>query len=300
MEREYIAFISYRHLPLDMEVAKKVQKAIEHYHIPAKFRKDGRKTLGFAFRDQDELPLASNLSEAIMDALDRSQFLILIATPDWGKSQWCRHELSYFLEHHDRDHVLVVFASGELRTSVPEDLFVIRDAEGHVVREVEPLAANIVADTATERNRKFKVEVLRILAMLIGCNFDDLRNRSRREARRKRSLFLTSAALIMMAFIVLLLVKNAGISRQYEIAEQNRLIAEQNQQIAEQNWQIAVEQKNAAQLNESRMVAKEATALLQEGKRAEAVSKLYAVLPREEDPDRPYDADAQRVLTSAL
>ena len=80
MEREYIAFISYRHLPLDMDIAKQLHKMIEHYNVPQKYRKDGRKTPGIVFRDQDELPLSSDLSGSIQTALDHSQFLILIAT----------------------------------------------------------------------------------------------------------------------------------------------------------------------------------------------------------------------------
>ena len=43
MEREYIAFISYRHLPLEMATAKKLHKRIEHYLIPKDLRKTGEK-----------------------------------------------------------------------------------------------------------------------------------------------------------------------------------------------------------------------------------------------------------------
>ncbi len=34
MERQYKAFISYRHLPLDKETAIQVHRAIEHFVIP--------------------------------------------------------------------------------------------------------------------------------------------------------------------------------------------------------------------------------------------------------------------------
>lgn len=33
----YIAYISYRHIPLDMKAAKKIQKKIENYTIPKEF-----------------------------------------------------------------------------------------------------------------------------------------------------------------------------------------------------------------------------------------------------------------------
>ena len=60
-ERRYKAFISYRHRPLDMAIAKKLHKRIERYVIPKDLRKNEEKKLGLVFRDQDELPIANNL-----------------------------------------------------------------------------------------------------------------------------------------------------------------------------------------------------------------------------------------------
>ena len=80
-QRHYKAFISYRHLPLDMEYARKLHRFIERYTIPAALRKDGAKHPGLVFRDQEELPLSSNLSGSIETALDNAEFLIVICTP---------------------------------------------------------------------------------------------------------------------------------------------------------------------------------------------------------------------------
>ena len=38
-EMKYDAFISYRHAPLDMEIAKKVHTGLETYHVPGAVRK---------------------------------------------------------------------------------------------------------------------------------------------------------------------------------------------------------------------------------------------------------------------
>ena len=64
-ERNYKAFISYRHKPLDMETAKKLHRRIEQYVIPKELRRNGEKKLGLVFRDQDELPISNNLTENI-------------------------------------------------------------------------------------------------------------------------------------------------------------------------------------------------------------------------------------------
>ena len=67
--REYVAFISYRHTELDKKVAKKIHTMVERYVIPKELRKNGVKKLGKVFRDEEELPVSSNLTESIETAL---------------------------------------------------------------------------------------------------------------------------------------------------------------------------------------------------------------------------------------
>ena len=55
-ERNYIAFISYRHKPLDKEAAERIQRSIESYTVPKELRaRFGASKLGLVFRDEDEL-----------------------------------------------------------------------------------------------------------------------------------------------------------------------------------------------------------------------------------------------------
>ncbi|MBQ6453449.1 MAG: toll/interleukin-1 receptor domain-containing protein [Coriobacteriales bacterium] len=215
-ERNYIAFISYRHRPLDMEVAKRLHKRIEHFIIPKDLRKDGQKKLGLVFRDQDELPISSNLSANIEEALDRSQFLIVVCTPETPKSKWVEREISYFLEHHDRDHVLAVLADGLPETSFPPQLM-----EGGI----EPLAANILADNDRKRWKLFRVESLRILASLVGCPFDALYRREQRYRRRRSAILLAIVGLVVAAFIGMLINRNMQIKAQLEQSQRNESLA---------------------------------------------------------------------------
>ena len=49
---KYNAFISYRHSPLDMEIAKKVHTGLETYKIPKAVQlKTGKKKIKRVFRD---------------------------------------------------------------------------------------------------------------------------------------------------------------------------------------------------------------------------------------------------------
>ena len=141
MERKYIAFISYRHAPLDSAVAKALHGLIEQFKIPKTLRKDGKRKLGLVFRDQEELPVSSDLSEDICRALDNSEYLIVVCSPDTAKSPWVSREIAYFLSRHPREKVFTVLAAGE-----PGDVFpyVLTHAEnGERVEEVEPLALDV-------------------------------------------------------------------------------------------------------------------------------------------------------------
>ena len=224
MTRNYKAFISYRHLPLDMSVAKRMHRRIEHFVIPKPLRKNGEKKLGLVFRDQDELPISSSLNDNIRTALDSSEFLIVICSPETVKSEWVLREISYFLEKHDRDHVLAVLADGLPDESFPPQITEVRSPDGELLEKIEPLAANIVADSALKRNALFQTESLRILATLIGCPYDALYRREQRYKRR-RILAASSVMLALAAvFIGMLLNRNAQIRNQLRLTQENEAI----------------------------------------------------------------------------
>ncbi len=271
MDREYKAFISYRHLPLDMAVAKKVHRSIEHYLIPRSLRKNGKKKLGLVFRDQDELPISGTLSENIQTALDHSEFLIVICTPETSKSMWVEAEIRYFLETHDRDHVLAVLADGRPAEAFPPQLTEVYSPDGDVMSRAEPLAANIAADSAAKRNRLFRTEILRILAALIGCAFDELYRREQRYRARRFGAAAAAVLLVAMGFIGMLLNRNAEIRRQLL----------------------------AAQINESKALAARSLSQFREGDYNGALRTALQALPSPED-DRPYVAEAEDALAREL
>lgn len=271
MERSYIAFISYRHLPLEMATAKKLHKRIEHYVIPRDLRKDGRKKPGLVFRDQDELPTSSNLNDNIREALDRSQFLIVICTPETAKSPWVLREITCFLEHHDRNHVLAVLADGTPTTAFPKELTELRSESGDLLEEIEPLAANIVADNDRKRARLFRTESLRILASLVGCPFDALYRRELRFRRRRAAAAIGVTALIAAAFIGMLLNRNAEIRAQLQ----------------------------RALISESRTLAALSEQAYREGDYSGALRYALQALPDDEN-ERPYVGEAEFALSREL
>ena len=264
-ERSYIAFISYRHKELDREAAIALQKKIEHFKVPKEFRdKTGSDRLGYCFRDEDELPTSSSLSDSIRYALDHTQFLIVICTPDLPKSEWCAEEIRYFLSTHDRDHLLAVLVNGEPEESFSPYMTNVYDDNGEVLKRIEPLAANITGTPEHYSRPKFKKESIRIVAALIGCPFDELWQRERRYQNRRKVIAGTAAFAAMAVFAIVVGSKNLQIRAQNaEISEQNRQITEQNTQIKDQNTEIT-EKNKELQVREGKLLA-EAGQLLLDG-----------------------------------
>ena len=214
-DRSYIAFISYRHKPLDKQAAEMIQKRIENYRVPKEFReKAGGDRLGMVFRDEDELPASSSLSDSITYALDHTKYLLVICTPDLPESRWCEQEIRYFLKTHDRDHILAVLADGTPEVSFSPYLLHTYDEDGNITGDTEPLAANIAGENHSINRRAFSKEIVRIFAALIGCPFDALWQRERR-ARTNRLLTLSGIIMAAMAvFTGVVLSKNAKIAEQ--------------------------------------------------------------------------------------
>ena len=242
-EREYTAFISYRHLSPDMDVAQQLHTAIETYRIPAGIRrKTGRKKMGFAFLDEKELPLCADLGKDIETALDHSDWLIAVCSPRYQESLWCMRELEYFIDRKGKNHVLTILVEGEPEKSFPEVLRFEKD-EKDGLKPVEPLAADVRADTAAGRLKKLKKEKLRLFAPILGVSYDDLRMRER-QRRRKRIASLAAALLVAAGALTGILIHNARLREeareQERIAEEQRLRAEEERRRAEEERLNAV------------------------------------------------------------
>ena len=193
MEYHYKAFISYRHAELDTKVAIEIQNRIERYIIPGSIRRElGIKSIGRVFRDKDELPSTSDLNDNIKNAIINSEYLICICSPRYIESIWCQKEIEFFLESHDKHHVLTVLAEGDPYEVVPEILctetVTVKDENGNDVTietKLEPLSCDYRGDRHRARNEEFP----RLAAVLIGCRYADLRQKM-----RKRRMRLAAAA----------------------------------------------------------------------------------------------------------
>lgn len=269
----YEAFVSYRHLPNDKRHANRIQKSIEGFRIPRKLIREGMPSrLGKCFRDEDELPTTGSLPDQIKNALQRSRFLIVVCSRKTNESKWVQQEVETFASLHGRDRILLALIDGEPEQSFPPLLLSrsIPNATGPTeVADIEPLAA----DLRDANRRKQKAERLRLIAPLIGCTFDDLRQR---QHQRQLRLAATTASLITTASVAF------GSFSLY----QQRLIEEYYR---------------AALIRESEHLAERAQELAEGGDRFQAIQVALAALPSSPDSDdRPYVPAAQLALEDAL
>lgn len=261
MKQTYIydAFISYRHSEPDSFVAQTLHKELESFKLPKNVARRkiahagaveregtaGEENVGNTpnvqdasvnktriqrvFRDKEELPLVTNLADPITEALENSEYLIVICSPRLPESMWCRKEIETFIEMHDREHVLAVLVEGEPDISFPEELL-YREVEetqpdGEVIKKriaVEPLAADVRGADRREMKKKIKSEMLRLVAPMFNCNYDELKQRHKEQ--RMRKIIMTSVS-ISAACLLFGIVSTTMALR---IRHQNTQIREQN------------------------------------------------------------------------
>jgi len=202
---KYKAFISYSHQ--DQKFAKWLHKKIENYKIPKSLRekypnlpKDLKRSI---FLDEEELPTASALPDNLSHALESSELLIVVCSPHATQSQWVDKEIAYFKQYHSEGKVLAILKEGEPNASYsptydsnvesfPKSLRYIVDTRGNITNErTEPIAA----DARKYRGRK--KAFIKLIAGILKVDFSDLREREKREARKRKVVFSTILAVFV-------------------------------------------------------------------------------------------------------
>ena len=275
MINHYNAFISYKHAPEDNKVAEAVQKGLEHFHIPGKIRKKtGMKRINRIFRDKDELPITSDLSDTIANALENSDYLIVICSTNTKKSAWVPREIEYFLKNHTKRDIFTVLVNGEPYDVIPEILLyedrVEVDEKGKEISvrvPIEPLSC----DYRMSHGKARKTELPRLACGLIGCSYDELMNRHRQYRLKQLAACFSVAFTIMIGFSGYMYYSRNEIQKNY--LESLR--------------------------NQSKYLANESGLYLDKEQRITALQLALEALPKDDSDDRPVTAEAVKALTDA-
>ena len=205
---KYWAFISYSHA--DEKWGRWLHRALERYRTPRRLvgraSRDGAvpRRLYPVFRDREELPGSVSLSDNIQDALRRSRYLVVIASPRSAISRWVNKEIVYFKSLGREDRVLCFIIDGEpnatdkphsgLLECFPEAIRFRIGPEGRLTdKSTEPVAPDARPHGDGKRHARLK-----LIAGLIGVDYDEL---ARRERQRRIWQFVRVAAAACLAAV---------------------------------------------------------------------------------------------------
>lgn len=182
----YVAFISYRHVEPDRDIAKWLHSALEGYRLPTALVAGGASLrLGRAFRDEEELAASSDLSQRIDAALQRADALIVICSPRVQTSRWVDAEVRRFTALGRSDRIFALLVEGEPADAFPPALLALGR---------EPLAADLRASLGESARDRRRTALLKLAAGLLGIEFDVLRRREEERRRRRLAWIAASAA----------------------------------------------------------------------------------------------------------
>ncbi|WP_026505703.1 TIR domain-containing protein [Butyrivibrio sp. NC3005] len=274
--QHYNAFISYKHAPADIKIAKEIQHQLEHFKIPHSIRKrTGIKKIERVFRDQEELPLTSNLGENISMALRNSDYLIVICSTSTKLSTWVPREISEFLKTHSIDKVLTVLVDGEPSDVIPpilqKRLVTYVSPQGFPYSRYIPLEP-LSCDYRGSIHHARRHELPRLVASLLNCSYDEIIQRQRGYRIKRNTIILSTCVTAITCAMCYLLWSNAQITQ--------HLIN--------------------AQIEKSKYLANESSESLKDEDRATAVQLALAALPSNKNKNFPTTPEARLALSNAV
>jgi tetratricopeptide (TPR) repeat protein len=202
---KYRAFLSYSHH--DKSWAEWLHGALEGYRVD----KDliNRQTaagpvpniLRPIFRDRDDFSAGHSLDEQTLAALEASQFLIVVCSPNAAASTYVNEEIRRFKMMGRADRVIAIIVDGEpgdpARECFPKALRFKVGPDGQLTDErEEPIAA----DARPQGDGK-RPALQKVVAALIGVSFDDVRKRE--AIGDNRRIKIGAAAIGVLAALVL-------------------------------------------------------------------------------------------------
>ena len=271
---KYWAFISYS--TSDRLWAEWLMQRLETYRVPKRLAgrasRDGTvpRRLYPIFRDRDELPTSSDLGQAIELALAASRYLVVVCSRRSAGSIWVDAEVRTYKRIGRANRILCVIVDGEPnatdRGRPGEECFcpALRHAVGPdgalTAERVEPLAADARAGMDGRA-----AALVKLLAGLLGVDYDELRRRERKRRIRRR---IAAAAIVA---VTLGAAAGGWMLQQY-------------------SWR-----------HESLAAAHDALAMIAADRNDEAVRRLMQVAPEQADGSlRPFPVETAATLAFAL
>jgi len=231
---KYHAFISYSHAA-DGQLAPALQLALE------KFAKPWYKIRNLnIFRDESTLAASPQLWDNIVKALDQSEYLVYLASPEAAASKWVNQELEFWRENKSLDKLIIVLTEGEILWDDKRNSFANSGESAippvlHDAFSGEPFYIDLRASRSTHdlklSNPIFKKEVLKLAAHIHGMAPKDMAGEEvlahRRMMRVRNGAILT--LLVLLGFSI---VQTVNARSERKRAEEEAAIAIRERDIA--------------------------------------------------------------------
>ncbi len=280
---KYWAFISYSHA--DKKWGTWLHSALETFKVPKPLVGAEHGTgepvprrIFPVFRDREELPTSSDLGSMISRALEQSRYLIVICSPRAAGSYWVNQEILDFKRLGRANRILALIVDGEPNASdgkpgfgaesecFPQALKYALGADGNLNKShpAEPIAA----DARPGMDGKIDCK-LKLVAGVLGVNYDDLKRREERRRRHRQRIVIAVSAALVLTFASLTAVafwqrsvaktetKKANLATQKAETEEAEALAQKH--VAETQKAIAVEKTVEAE-NEKEQVETQTSA----------------------------------------
>lgn len=205
--QRYKAFISYSHR--DRKVAEWLHRSLETYRAPRGLASAGAR-LRPIFRDRDELSASADLNQAIRDALDLSDALIVLCSPASAASRWVDQEVAYVLQSAGPGRIICVITPDTAPAMALSDVLP-PSLRAALPVGVEPLAVDLRADADGKRLARLK-----IAARLLGVSLDRLVQRDARRRLQMMTIFSSLALIIALGMggMTVVTLKSRQIARE--------------------------------------------------------------------------------------
>ena len=216
-------------LPQDAAMANTLADRLRRYKLPGGVTVPG----GGARRivlDTD----GSACTEQTRRMLRASRFLVVLCSPEVRTHEGILARLEFFRGEHGGDHIIAVLTEGEPYESFPEN-FSEKKLVKHIMPDmsvvereevIEPIAADLRADTPAKRRAALRYETVRITASVLGLHPDALERRHQARHRRTVTAVLSLAAAVAFTAAGIFLRLGFLAKKEGDIArEQTRLSA---------------------------------------------------------------------------
>ena len=286
----YDGFISYSHAADDL-LAPRLQAGLQRFAKPWWKRRAVR-----IFRDESSLAANPHLWSSIVEALDSSDWFVLLLSEDAASSKWVGKEIEHWVQHRDASRILPVVTDGTFSwdddvqgSAVPEALKGVFAEEPRWV----DLRFARDEDQLDLQNPEFSNAVADVASAIRGVPKDELASEEVRQHRRTvRTAWSAGAIIGILAIAATVFAFQASTER--ERAEEEATRANQEADRAEANAEAEAEARAEAERNaqlanqnerlaESRELAASSIALVDSDP---ALATWLALLAIDQTPDQ--------------